>query len=77
MSKIIIDFLSFKARAWDASSINFTVHEVDFELDSGSGFGRGLGIPGLRRAPLNLIINKKQPRKTPWGADPGKDLGWI
>ena len=69
------DFLRFMARAWDASSINFTVHEVDFEYRIGSGFGRGRGMPGLRRAPLNLIMKKKQPRNTPWGADPGRDLG--
>ena len=41
----------------------------------GAVFGNGLGISGLRKAPLNLIIKKKQPRKTPWGAEPGNDLG--
>ena len=52
-----------------------TVHDVDSERIRGAGSGNGLGISGLRRAPLNFIIKKKQPRKTPCGADPGRDLG--
>ena len=41
----------------------------------GAGFGIGLGIVGLSKAPLNLIIKRKQPRKTPWGDDPGRGFG--
>ena len=52
-----------------------TVHELALDLIRGAGIGNGLGIPGLRRAPLNLIMKKKQPRNTPCGAEPGNDLG--
>ena len=52
----------------------FTVQEEDLLSIRGTGFGNGLGILGLRRAPLNLIKEKKQPKKTPWGDDPGRDL---
>ena len=34
----------------------------------------GLGIAGLIAAPLNLMIKKILPRKTPCGEDPGSDL---
>ena len=40
--------------------MNFTVNEVDFEFDIGSSFGRGHGMPGLRRAPLNIIKNCRE-----------------
>ena len=59
------DFLSFRALAWDASSMYFTVQAVELEPMIGSGAGRGLGMLGLRRAPLNFTIKKKHPRKTP------------
>ena len=52
----------------------FTVQKSFFENIMGAGLGRGLGTDGRRRAPLNFIIKKKQPRKTPCGADPGSDL---
>ena len=55
--------------------MNFTVHEFDSDFIRGEGLGNGLGMSGLRRAPLNLIMKKKHPRKTPWGAEPGSDLG--
>ena len=41
---------------------------------TGVGLENGLGTQGLKRAPLNLTMKKKQPRKTPWGDDPGRDL---
>ena len=41
---------------------------------TGEGLENGLGTLGLKRAPLNLTMKKKQPRKTPWGEDPGRDL---
>ena len=41
---------------------------------TGVGLENGLGTLGLKRAPLNLTMKKKQPRKTPWGEDPGRDL---
>ena len=31
----------------------------------------GLVISGLKRAPLKIMINKRMPRYTPWGEDPG------
>ena len=34
------------------------------EYIMGAGFGIGLGIVGLSKAPLNLITKRKQPRKT-------------
>ena len=49
-----------------------TVQEDDFESMMGVGFGKGLGMFGLRRAPLNLTMKKKHPRNTPWGGDPGR-----
>ena len=52
-----------------------TVHEFKLEYIKGLAFGRGLGIPGLSRAPLNFTMKKKQPRKTPWGAEPGNERG--
>ena len=33
-----------------------------------------LGILGLRRAPLKIIMKSKMPRKAPCGEDQGKDL---
>ena len=41
---------------------------------TGVGLGNGLGTHGLKSAPLNLTMKKKQPRKTPWGEDPGRAL---
>ena len=35
----------------------------------------GLGIGGLRHAPLNLIMNNKPPSQTPWPNPPGRSLG--
>ena len=32
----------------------------------------GLGTAGLKRAPLNIIINSKIPRNAPCGVDPGR-----
>ena len=52
----------------------FTLQEEDLLSIRGTGFGNGLGISGLRKAPLNLIKKKKQPKKTPWGDEPGRDL---
>ena len=52
-----------------------TVQDVPVECIIGGGLGNGLGISGRRRAPLNLTIKKKHPRKTPCGAEPGRDLG--
>ena len=51
-----------------------TVHEEVFLSITGVGLGKGRGMFGRNRAPLNLIMKKKQPRKTPWGDEPGKDL---
>ena len=68
-------FCSLIEQACDASSMYFTVHDVDLESIIGSGLGKGLGMEGLRRAPLNFTKKKKHPRKTPWGAEPGRDLG--
>ena len=34
----------------------------------------GLGMSGLRRAPLNLMMNNKIPSSAPCGVDPGKCL---
>ena len=41
----------------------------------GSGLGRGKGIEGLKSAPLNFIMKRKHPRNTPWGDEPGSNLG--
>ena len=51
-----------------------TVQEVESLFMMGDAVGSGQDIFGLRRAPLNLIMKKKHPRKTPWGEEPGKDL---
>ena len=61
-------------QAWLASSMHLTVQEVDLELIKGTGVGMGRGTSGLKRAPLNLTIKKKQLRKTPWGEEPGIGL---
>ena len=34
----------------------------------------GLGMDGLRRAPLKIIMKSKIPKKAPWGEDPGRLL---
>ena len=60
--------------AWLASSMYLTVQEVDLELIICTGVGIGRGTSCLKRAPLNLTIKKKQPRKTPWGEEPGTGL---
>ena len=33
-----------------------------------------LGMAGLSKAPLKMIINKRIPRKAPWGEEPGSNL---
>ena len=53
--------------AWDESSMNFTCMEVFLEI--------GLGMGGLRQAPLNFIMNKRPPSQTPWPNPPGRLLG--
>ena len=75
VSMLLSDFFSSIAHAWDASSMYFTVQEEALEFIIGEGLTKGLGTDGLSRAPLNFTIKKKQPRKTPCGDDPGKDLG--
>ena len=49
-----------------------TVQEEDLESIIGEGASNGLGMSGLSRAPLNLTMKKKHPRKTPCGEDPGR-----
>ena len=41
----------------------------------GSGLGNGRGMDGLRSAPLNFIMKRKHPRKTPCGDEPGSNFG--
>ena len=33
---------------------------------------RSLGMEGLRKAPLKIIMKIKTPKKTPWGEEPGR-----
>ena len=65
MSILMSEFLRLMAHAWEASSMYLTVQTEDLDSMMGVGFGNGLGMSGLRRAPLNFIMKKKQPRKTP------------
>ena len=55
--------------ATDPSSIYFTFSAEEFLKE------RGRGIGGLRKAPLNLIMKIKPPRKAPWGVPAGRSLG--
>ena len=34
----------------------------------------GLGMAGLSRAPLNIIMKSRIPKKAPWGEDPGSSF---
>ena len=50
------------------------MHDFALESIKGVGFINGLGMSGRNRAPLNFTIKKKQPKNTPCGEDPGRDL---
>ena len=52
----------------EPSSIYFNFTDEDSLKESGRGIG------GLRKAPLNLIMKTKPPRKAPWGVPAGKSL---
>ena len=75
ISMFLGDFLSLTEQACEASSIYLTVHKVALECIRGSGFWNGLGTDGLKSEQLNFTMKKKQPRKTPCGAEPGRTLG--
>ena len=34
----------------------------------------GLGMAGLSKAPLKMMMNSRIPKKAPWGEDPGKSF---
>ena len=60
----IRDFLRFIDAIWDASSTNFTCIPLFLDI--------GLGIGGLKHAPLNFTINKTPPSQVPALNPPGK-----